>query len=287
MVMRQMDFSFSDMLNAVYTDGRSRIFDFDDWASPQYFWKQFLSGVFIVIVMTGLDQDMMQKNLTCRTLREAQKDMCSYGVAFVPVNMLFLALGVLLAQLFESQGVALPEKGDQLLIMFVSGDLLPLASNFLPLFFTLGIVAASFSSADSALTSLTTSYCVDIRKKDHDEQLRKQSHLVICLLFATMIILFHLLNNKSLIDAIYTIVSYTYGPLLGLFVFGLFTKRLVNDKWTPVVCVLSPCVCYAVDSVAQMLWGYRFGYELLMLNGLLSFLGLVLLSRSAECQSPS
>jgi len=287
MVMRQMDFSFSDMLNAVYTDGRSRIFDFDDWASPQYFWKQFLSGVFIVIVMTGLDQDMMQKNLTCRTLREAQKDMCSYGVAFVPVNMLFLALGVLLAQLFESQGVALPEKGDQLLIMFVSGDLLPLASNFLPLFFTLGIVAASFSSADSALTSLTTSYCVDIRKKDHDEQLRKQSHLVICLLFATMIILFHLLNNKSLIDAIYTIVSYTYGPLLGLFVFGLFTKRLVNDKWTPVVCVLSPCVCYAVDCVAQMLWGYHFGYELLMLNGLLAFLGLWLLSRSAECQSPS
>ena len=287
MVMRQMDFSFSDMLNAVYTDGRSRIFDFDDWASPQYFWKQFLSGVFIVIVMTGLDQDMMQKNLTCRTLREAQKDMCSYGVAFVPVNMLFLALGVLLAQLFESQGVALPEKGDQLLIMFVSGDLLPLASNFLPLLFTLGIVAASFSSADSALTSLTTSYCVDIRKKDHDEQLRKQSHLVICLLFATMIILFHLLNNKSLIDAIYTIVSYTYGPLLGLFVFGLFTKRLVNDKWTPVVCVLSPCVCYAVDCVAQMLWGYHFGYELLMLNGLLAFLGLWLLSRSAECQSPS
>ena len=287
MVMRQMDFSFSDMLNAVYTDGRSRIFDFDDWASPQYFWKQFLSGVFIVIVMTGLDQDMMQKNLTCRTLHEAQKDMCSYGVAFVPVNMLFLALGVLLAQLFESQGVALPEKGDQLLIMFVSGDLLPLASNFLPLLFTLGIVAASFSSADSALTSLTTSYCVDIRKKDHDEQLRKQSHLVICLLFATMIILFHLLNNKSLIDAIYTIVSYTYGPLLGLFVFGLFTKRLVNDKWTPVVCVLSPCVCYAVDCVAQMLWGYHFGYELLMLNGLLAFLGLWLLSRSAECQSPS
>jgi Na+/proline symporter len=287
MVMRQMDFSFSDMLNAVYTDGRSRIFEFDDWASPQYFWKQFLSGVFIVIVMTGLDQDMMQKNLTCRTLHEAQKDMCSYGVAFVPVNMLFLALGVLLAQLFESQGVALPEKGDQLLIMFVSGDLLPLASNFLPLLFTLGIVAASFSSADSALTSLTTSYCVDIRKKDHDEQLRKQSHLVICLLFATMIILFHLLNNKSLIDAIYTIVSYTYGPLLGLFAFGLFTKRLVNDKWTPVVCVLSPCVCYAVDCVAQMLWGYHFGYELLMLNGLLAFLGLWLLSRSAECQSPS
>jgi Na+/proline symporter len=286
-VVGELGMTMGDAVTAISNSELSRVFVLDDWVSKQHFWKQFLSGAFIAIVMTGLDQDMMQKNLTCRTLREAQKDMCSYGVAFVPVNMLFLALGVLLAQLFESQGVALPEKGDQLLIMFVSGDLLPLASNFLPLFFTLGIVAASFSSADSALTSLTTSYCVDIRKKDHDEQLRKQSHLVICLLFATMIILFHLLNNKSLIDAIYTIVSYTYGPLLGLFVFGLFTKRLVNDKWTPVVCVLSPCVCYAVDCVAQMLWGYHFGYELLMLYGLLSFLGLVLLSRSAECPSPS
>lgn len=285
MVMLQMDFSLSDALKAVYADARSRVFEFDDWSSPRYFWKQFLSGAFIVIVMTGLDQDMMQKNLTCRSLREAQKDMCSYGVAFVPANLLFLALGVLLAQLFESQGIALPAKGDELLPMFVQGDY---TSNFTPqILFVLGIVAASFSSADSALTSLTTSYCVDIRNKAHDEQFRKRSHLIICLLFAAMIILFHLLNNKSLIDAIYTIVSYTYGPLLGLFVFGLFTKRKVNDKWTPVICVVSPCFCYAIDSVSMMLSGYRFGYELLMVNGLLTFLGLWLLSRSAECQSPS
>ena len=286
-VMRQMDFSVTSAVEAVFSDERSRIFVFDDWTSSRYFWKQFLSGAFIVIVMTGLDQDMMQKNLTCRTLREAQKDMCSYGVAFVPVNLLFLALGILLAQLFESQGIAIPAKSDQLLTSFVSGNLSPLASHPLPIIFTLGIVAASFSSADSALTSLTTSYCVDIRKKASDELLRKRTHLMMCLLFAVMIILFHVLNSKSLIDAIYTIVSYTYGPLLGLFAFGLFTKKQVRDQWTPLVCVASPFICYGVDQVAQMLWGYHFGYELLMLNGLLTFLGLCLLSRSAECQSLS
>ena len=285
--MGQMDYSLADAYHAVSNDERSRIFVLDDWTSPRYFWKQFLSGAFIVIVMTGLDQDMMQKNLTCRSLREAQKDMCSYGLAFVPVNLLFLALGVLLAQLFEAQGISLPSKGDELLPMFVQGDLPSPFTLHLSLIFTLGIVAASFSSADSALTSLTTSYCVDIRNKPYDERLRKRSHIVICLLFAVMIILFQMLNSKSLIDAIYTIVSYTYGPLLGLFAFGLFTKKQVRDKWVPLVCVASPFICYGIDMVAQTLWDYHFGYELLMLNGLLTFLGLCLLIRSAECQSPS
>ena len=287
MVMRQMDFSLPDVFKAVSSDERSRIFVFDDWASPHHFWKQFLSGAFIVIVMTGLDQDMMQKNLTCRTLREAQKDMCTYGVAFVPVNLLFLALGILLAQLFESQGISLPAKGDELLPMFVQGNLPSPFTLHLSLIFTLGIVAASFSSADSALTSLTTSYCVDIRNRQNDERLRKHSHIVICLVFAVMIILFRMLNSKSLIDAIYTIVSYTYGPLLGLFAFGLFTKWQVRDRWVPIVCVASPFICYGLAMAAQSLWNYHFGYELLMLNGLLTFLGLWLLARSVECQSPS
>ena len=286
MVMRQMDFSLADAFRAVADDERSRVFVMDDWQSPHNFWKQFLSGAFIVIVMTGLDQDMMQKNLTCRTLREAQKDMCSYGVAFVPANLLFLSLGILLAQLFESQGVTIPTKGDELLPMFVSG-----AANYSPftldlspvtILFVLGIVAASFSSADSALTSLTTSYCVDIRKRTDDERLRKRTHLIICGLFVVFILLFHALNSTSLIDAIYTIVSYTYGPLLGLFAFGLFTKRQVRDRLVPLVCVASPFVCYGVDILAQHLWGYHFGYELLMLNGLLTFLGLLGLSRKAE-----
>ena len=308
MVMRQMDFSLVDAFRAVADDERSRVFVMDDWQSPHNFWKQFLSGAFIVIVMTGLDQDMMQKNLTCRTLREAQKDMCSYGVAFVPANLLFMSLGILLAQLFESQGVTIPTKGDELLPMFVSGAVNPSLelSSFassgtqefsilnsplgsaawlvqeISILFALGIVAASFSSADSALTSLTTSYCVDIRKRTDDERLRKRTHLIICGLFVVFILLFHVFNSTSLIDAIYTIVSYTYGPLLGLFVFGLFTKRQVRDRLVPLVCVASPFVCYGIDTLAQHLWDYRFGYELLMLNGLLTFLGLLLLSRSSR-----
>ena len=283
MVMRQQDLSLADAVRTIADDGRSRIFVMDDWQSPQNFWKQFLSGAFIVIVMTGLDQDMMQKNLTCRTLREAQKDMCSYGVAFVPANLLFLSLGVLLAQLFESQGLPLPTKGDELLPLFVQGAAnCELSIVNCQLLFVLGIVAASFSSADSALTSLTTSYCVDIRNRTDDERLRKRAHLVICALFVVFILLFHVFNSTSLIDAIYTIVSYTYGPLLGLFAFGLFTRRQVIDRFVPLVCVASPFVCYAADILAQRMWNYHFGYELLMFNGLLTFMGLMSLSRRSH-----
>ena len=292
MVMRQMDFSLMDAVRSVTSDERSRIFVMDQWQSPHYFWKQFLSGAFIVIVMTGLDQDMMQKNLTCRTLREAQKDMCSYGVAFVPANMLFMALGVLLAQLFERQGMAIPAKGDELLPFYVENTsslfLLPSSlSHLTSALFILGIVAASFSSADSALTSLTTSYCVDIKGRVDDERLRKHAHLAICALFVVFILLFHQFNHTSLIDAIYTIVSYTYGPLLGLFAFGLFTRHQVHDRWVPLVCVASPLVCYAADYWAQQQWNYHFGYELLMINGLLTFVALRLLARSAGCQTSS
>ena len=274
MVTRALGFSFGEAVQAVVGDTRSRIFEFVDWRSPYFFWKEFLSGAFIVIVMTGLDQDMMQKNLTCRSLREAQKDMCTYGMAFVPANLLFLSLGVLLAQLVEQRGLTLPMQGDQLLPMFVQGDVIPVSSFVLPLLFTLGILAASFSSADSALTSLTTSYCVDVRRRAGDEQLRKRAHLVICLLFVAFIMAFRALNSKSLIDAIYTIVSYTYGPLLGLFAFGLFTKKQVRHRWVPVVCIASPFICYAVATAFEALWNYHFGYELLMLNGLLTFSGL-------------
>ena len=269
-VMGQQGLSIGDAVNAIASDERSRVFVFDDWMSRQNFWKQLVSGAFIVVVMTGLDQDMMQKNLTCRTLREAQKDMCSYGVAFLPANLLFLALGVLLAQLFEGQGVELP-KGDDLLPMFVQWT--PNAQ-FVEVLFTIGIVAASFSSADSALTSLTTCYCIDVCERPDDERLRRRIHVVMCLLFVVFILAFQVLNSTSLIDAIYTIVSYTYGPLLGLFAFGLLTKKSVCDRVVPYVCVASPLLCYALDVLVWHVWGYRFGYELLMLNGLLTFLGL-------------
>ncbi len=275
-VATDLDLSAGDAVAAVSQSELSRVFVFDDWVSRQHFWKQFLSGVFIVIVMTGLDQDMMQKNLTCRSLREAQKDMCSYGVAFVPVNLLFLSLGVLLTMWYQQQGGVVPAAGDELLPQFISltSHLSPLTS----VVFTLGIVAASFSSADSALTSLTTIYCVDIRERPDDERLRHRTHFLMCVVFVLFILLFRTVNSTSLIDAIYVLVGYTYGPLLGLFAFGLLTRRTVNDRLVPYAAVLSPLLCYAIDQVATHCLDYRFGYELLMLNGLLTFAGLWLVS---------
>ena len=273
-VMQLHGTSFTTLHSQLWDDARSRIFIMDNWMSPQNFWKQLLSGAFIVIVMTGLDQDMMQKNLTCRTLRESQMDMCSYGMAFLPANLLFLALGILLAQLFEAEGISLPSQSDELLPMFVSKS-----GTFIKSLFTIGIVAASFSSADSALTSLTTCYCIDIRGRHNDETLRRRSHLIICIVFAAIILIFHALNNRSLIDAIYTLVSYTYGPLLGLFAFGLLTHRQVRDRYVPFVCISSPFISYKAAQLSQSLFGYHFGYELLMLNGLLTFIGLWVFSK--------
>lgn len=254
--------SVSEAVSAIADSPMSRIFVFDDWVSPHHFWKQFLSGAFIAIVMTGLDQDMMQKNLTCKTLKDAQKDMCTYGVAFVPANLLFLSLGVLLTMALGTE-----MKGDELLPTFVQGT----SAIYL---FVLGIVAASFSSADSALTSLTTCFCVDIRRQSDNEQLRKRTHIVMCFIFILFILIFRAVNSTSLIDAVYILASYTYGPLLGLFAFGLFTHRQPIDRLVPYICIASPLICYALDTITQTIWNYRFGYELLMLNGLLTFGGL-------------
>lgn len=270
-VMGQLGMSATDAVKAIATDEHSRMFVMDDWISKQNFWKQFLSGAFVVIVMTGLDQDMMQKNLTCRTLREAQKDMCTYGFAFVPANILFMALGVLLMQLAQKDGIALPASGDELLPMFAATGRL---GSTVVVLFTIGIVAASFSSADSALTALTTSYCVDIRQREGDEQLRRRAHIGIAVVFGMFILLFKTLNSTSVIDAIYILCSYTYGPLLGLFAFGLFTRRKPCDKLVPYIAVVSPIVCFALENTAMQCWGYKFGYELLMINGLLTFMGL-------------
>ena len=278
-VASELGLSFGEAVCAVAENPMSRIFEFDDIRSTQYFWKQFLSGIFIVIVMTGLDQDMMQKNLTCKTLREAQKDMATYGVAFVPANLLFMALGVLLVMLAQVKGVALPAQGDELLPMFAASGQL---GQLVVVLFTIGIVAASFSSADSALTSLTTCCCVDICQRPSDELLRRRVHLGLSVLFVVFILLFRAINSTSVIDAIYIMCSYTYGPLLGLFAFALLTRRKPFGRMVPFVAVLSPCICYAIDRSAQTLWDYSFGYELLMLNGLLTFLGLWLGSRKVS-----
>ena len=271
-VVSELGMTTGEAVDAIRHSELSQVFVFDDWVSKQNFWKQFLSGAFIAIVMTGLDQDMMQKNLTCRSLHDAQKDMCSYGVAFLPANLLFLSLGVLLTLWYQQQGLTLPASGDDLLPQFIA-----LTHHLSPItqyLFVLGMVAAAFSSADSALTALTTSYCVDICGRPEDERLRRRVHIAMAVVFVVFILLFRLLNSTSVIDAIYILCSYTYGPLLGLFAFGMLTKRRTNDRYVPYICVLSPLLCLAIDTLTNQLTGYRFGYELLMLNGLLTFCGL-------------
>ena len=272
-VMTALHLNLNQAVTAIANDSHSRVFIWQDWTSKQNFWKMFLSGIFIVIVMTGLDQDMMQKNLTCKSLREAQKDMCSYGLAFVPANLLFLSLGILLMMLSHREGIAIPCATDYLLPMFAATGSL---GSLVIVLFTIGIVAASFSSADSAMTALTTTWCVDIMEKKDDERLRKRTHLGFALLFVVFILAFKALNSTSVIDAIYIICSYTYGPLLGLFAFGLFTRWQVKDRYVPYIAIISPVICFAIETITRQTTGYEFGYELLMVNGLLTFVGLYL-----------
>lgn len=276
-VMGALDMDVPTAVHAVAANAHSKVFVFDDWLSRQNFFKQFLSGVFIVVVMTGLDQDMMQKNLTCKTLHEAQKDMCSYGFAFLPANLLFLSLGILLTLLVGQMGVS--ATGDDLLPAFAASGLL---GNTVVVLFTIGIVAASFSSADSALTALTTSFCVDLCGRSADERLRRRAHVGIAVVFMVFILLFRIFNNTSLIDAIYVMCSYTYGPLLGMFAFALLTRRAVADRWVPYIAVASPVICWVIESLTTALTTYRFGYELLMLNGALTFAGLWAVSRRTK-----
>ena len=277
-----LDMSLSEAARAVAEDEHSRVFVWDDFLSRHNFWKQFVSGAFIVVVMTGLDQDMMQKNLTCRSLRDAQKDLCTYSFAFLPANLLFLSLGVLLTLLAGRHGMSLPAAGDELLPMFAATG--TLGTTVLVLF-SLGIVASSFSSADSALTALTTSWCVDICGRQDDERLRRRSHIGLTVLFAVIILLVDAFNSTSVIDAIYILCSYTYGPLLGLFAYVLTVGRQGRqrcataatchaDRLSPYIAVASPVLCFVIDKAAASLTGYRFGYELLLLNGLLTFIGL-------------
>ncbi|MCQ2246177.1 MAG: sodium:solute symporter [Bacteroidaceae bacterium] len=267
---------FGETVSAIWNDSHSRVFEMSDWASRQNFWKQFLSGFFIVIVMTGLDQDMMQKNLTCKNLRAAQKDMCLSGILFTPLNLLVLSMGVLMTMLYAQAGMECPQAGDNLLTNFIGQGLMGQA---VLVFFTIGIIASAFSSADSAMTALTTSFCIDIlnieKKEQHrQEQMRKWVHLGMMVIFVLFLLAFKAIGNNSMIDAIYTIASYTYGPLLGLFAFGIFTRRHPRDKFVPFIAIASPVICYITEVTVKHFTGYTFGYEMLMLNGALTFLGL-------------
>lgn len=274
-----LEFNFKDIIHTVSQDSHSQIFHFE-WKSPMNFFKQFFSGIFIVIVMTGLDQDNMQKNLTCKNLKDARKNMLTYGFLFTPINFLFLALGILLLIFASQQGIVLPAVSDEILPYLVSNYLgLPCL-----IFFTIGIIGASFANADSALTSLTTSFCVDILGVNHKNDreanaIRKRVHIGMSIVFILVILLIHHIGQENVLNTIYKVASYTYGPLLGLFGLGLFSKIQINDKYSPLVCVLAPIICYLAEEVLATSFNYKVGYEILILNGLLTVAGLLLISK--------
>jgi Na+/proline symporter len=281
-VAKGLHLDFSGIVATIKESPHSRIFVFDDWHSRQNFFKQFISGVFVTIAMTGIDQEMMQKNLSCKNLREAQKNVCTYSVFFLPVNFLFLCVGILLLNYATIHGIALPSLGDDVLPMLVTNNYFGIAA---VIFFILGIIAVTFASADSALTGLTTSICVDIlnisrHQEKKAKQIRLSVHLAISLVFIGIMLLFKAINDTSVIDAIYMIASYTYGPLLGLFAFGILFKKKTNDKAVPFICVSSPVLCYALNELLKATVHYQFGYELLIINALLVVVGLLAFSRN-------
>jgi Na+/proline symporter len=254
-----------------------------DWHHPRFFLKQFFSGMFITIVMTGLDQEMMQKNLSCRNIKEAQKNMFTFSGILVAVNLLFLFLGALLLIYIQSNGLTIASS-DDIFPTIAIRYLGPVAG----VVFLIGLISAAFPSADGALTSLTTCVSIDFlgleqRKgltENEKTKIRYVVHLAIAMVFFISVLMFRALNDKAVIDKLFTIAGYTYGPLLGLYSFGLFTKRLVNDKITPVIAVISPVICFFLSKYSvELLNGYKFGFELLLLNGLLTFIGLLMFSR--------
>jgi Na+/proline symporter len=279
----QMDLSVGGLISEVQSSDYSQIFFFEGgWSDPNNFFKQFFSGASIAFVMTGLDQDMMQKNLSCKNIKDAKKNMYSLSIVLIFVNLLFLGLGALLYIYANNQGIAIPEKTDQLFPTIALNHLSPVVG----ILFILGLIAAAYSSADSALTSLTTSFCVDFLnfEKKEDANTRKHRrtrtfvHIGFSVLLVAVIITFKQLNNDSVINQVFKVAGYTYGPLLGLYVFGFFTKFKINDALAPLICIISPILCYVLSTYSEtLLFGYKFGFELLILNGLLTFFGLWLI----------
>ncbi len=282
-ITERLGLSFTEMVTTIEQSKYSKIFYFDDITSPMYFWKQFLGGAFIALTMTGMDQEIMQKNLTCRTLRDAQKNMFWFSLTLVFVNLLFLALGALLYLYSEKNGISIPAFTDELFPSLALNEF----SILVGVFFVLGITASSYASADSALAGLTTSFCIDFLDfKNKTEIARKRQKLIVhigfSLLFLVIILVFKEINNRSVIDAVLGVAGYTYGPLLGLFSFGLFTHRKVRDKLVPLVCVLSPILSYLISmNSKEWLEGYVFSIEILIVNGMLTFIGLWIISSAA------
>lgn len=272
LVGQKMNMGLGEMVNAIQASPLSHMLEWD-WKSPHFFGKDFLAGVFIAIVMTGLDQDLMQKNLTCKSIGEAQKNMFWFYWVLLFINILFLSLGALLYMYAQTNQIAIPTKTDELYpLLALGGEFGTLAA----VTFLLGIIAASYASSDSALTALTTSFCIDFLriekfKEAKREKLKQRVHLGFSALFFIVIGLFHIFNTQELISAVFNLAGYTYGPLLGLFSFGLFTKYGVKDKLVPSICLASPLITFVLEMQAQALFG-GFGFAKLILNGAVCFL---------------
>jgi len=280
-ISSDLGMGFSDVMATLQSKGYLRIFHFDDVNSTLFFPKQFFGGAFIAITMTGMDQEIMQKNLTCKNLGEAQKNMFWFSLTLVIVNLLFLTLGALLYIYSEQKGLALPAYSDELFPRLAFNELGP----FVGIMFLLGIIASSYASADSALAGLTTSFCIDfLNFKDKVEAVKQRQkflvHIGFSVLFLIIIVVFKEINERSVIDAVLNVAGYTYGPLLGLFSFGLFTKLQIKGPAVLAVCILSPILSYVISASAPVLFdGYKIGIEILIVNGLITFLGLSLIGK--------
>jgi len=277
-ISRNLGLSFSGMVQTIRESAYSKIFFFDDVNHPEFFWKQFLAGVFTVVAMTGLDQDMMQRTLSSRNSKDSQKNLITSGLLQIPVIFMFLCLGALLYIFAQANGIS--QTGDTIFPAVATSGLLP---SIVGVLFVLGLVSCAFSAGGSALTALTTSFTVDIigTKGKSDEQVastRKRVHLIMALLMGIAIYGFYLLDTKSAIDAVYKLASYTYGPILGMFVFGLLCKKQVHDKWVPLVAIIAPVLSFIMQANSERWFGgYKFSYELLLANAAFMVIGLCLL----------
>ena len=279
-IISKMDISLAESYYLIKDSQFSQIFYFN-WKESNDFFKQFISGAFIAVVMTGLDQDMMQKNLTCKNLGESQKNMFWFCVILIFANLLFLSLGALLYLYADFIGFNIPDRTDNLYPLLALNHL----GDFTSILFILGIIAAAYSSADSALTSLTTAFCIDFLdfdkiKSSNKNKVRLTVHLAFSVVLFFVIMIFNSINDESVINSIFKAAGYTYGPLLGLFSFGIFTKYKINDKLSFWVCIISPLLSYIIYIYSEkLLFGYKFGFELLLLNGLITFIGLYLIRK--------
>ena len=284
-ISSDLQLNFGGLIRAVKESDLSRTFFFDDMNDRRYFFKQFLGGIFTMIAMTGLDQDFMQRNLSCKNSKDSQKNIITSSLMQFFINLLFLVLGVILYLFTSRNGIQNPEQSDALFPMIATGGYFPIIVGIL---FVVGLISSAYAAAGSALTALTTSFTIDIlgtegKNEDELRRFRKRVHFGMAVVMGIVVFVFGVLNNTTVINAVYTLAGYNYGPIVGMFAFGIFMKQRVYDRYIPIVAVLSPILCYVLQHYSERWFnGYQFSYELLLINAFFTFIGLWLLSKRAK-----